>query len=331
MRKIVKRSIGYAIRLLLLVLLAAFLFARFDVDAILQKIRETQFLGLFLGYLFFEIGILARTWRWHSITKHMSIEPGPLRSFIVFRIGWLTGIVLPQGWGAISKVLYLRQDGYRVAISSACVIAEKLLDLTTMVTFGLVGAVYLVRLMMGSILGQQLAITTVVVAAVLSLCVLIPLALIRRRNSLWIRERFPSFTTFAGKFGIVEAFHALRNWDRRYLAQLVAGSFIIWMVHAASAFFFLYALGQRVPYDLAFSGFALSGLAVALPFSIDGVGLRETTLATAFVTVGLSGELGIAWGLLISAGSLLSRVAGIPLLFKYPPSFSLQPGDGPVE
>lgn len=305
---VVNARLIYLLRFIVPILVLWLVFQLLDIELNWYDVRQLNWVLFGAGFLTFEIAVLLRIWRWHALTHNVNIGTSWRHSAIVFRIGWFTGAFLPQGWGSMSKVLYHKHDNARIPLTSCCVISERLLDLLNLVMFGIAGAAYLTPDFVRTPTSWDIDMT-IVLGAVATIAAIALITSLQRKRIQGISERI----------GLVDALREISQMGKRFAIFLLSLSTVIWLTHVLSVYFILLSLSPAIPWDKAIAGFALCGFATLFPLTLDGVGIREASLAAIFVGVGYSGETGVAWGALISLECLLSRLLGAPLMVWFPP------------
>ena len=98
------------------------------------------------------------------------------------------------------------------------------------------------------------------------------------------------------------------------IAKAVAGSFIVQMGGAVAVALSGRALGVDQPLSLWFSVVPLVALAMVLPISIGGFGVRENAMSYLLAEQGVPGEQGVAIALLWGLSTVLTGMVGGALL-----------------
>lgn len=290
-----------------------------DLSTIVHLLRSTRVELVGIGYLFLEVGILLRVLRWKILASEQNIFYQFRRAWTLFRVGWFTGVFLPQGWGGMTKIVYMQADGHPSASSAASVVLERALDLVSLVVYGIagIGYLFLIGLVKVSLSPNYEAL--IVVACSFAFIFLLALYASKSKSTFQIRQRIKAACQ---KRKIVQWFvklwHALIKTRPLLLIYLTFMTLIIWIIHALSAYVLLKAIQIRISFILSIAIFAVAGLSVSIPISIDGVGLREGATFLLFRQLGLGGEAAVTWAAMISATSIFSRLLGTPLLAAMP-------------
>ena len=290
-----------------------------DLSIIVRLLRDAKVELVAFGYLFLEVGILMRAIRWKILASEQNIVYQFRRALTLFRIGWFTGTFLPQGWGAMAKIVYMKADGHPSAPSAATVVLERGLDLVSLVVYGIAGIGYL------ALVGPIKAFPSpnyeflIVIACSLAFVFLLALYASKSQVGIQIRQRIK---TAGQKRKIVQWFiklwHAILKTHPLHLVGLTFMTLLIWIIHALSAYILLKAIQIQISFILSIAIFAVAALSASIPISVDGVGLREGATFLLFKQLELGGEAAVTWAAMISATSLFSRLLGAPLLAAMP-------------
>lgn len=290
-----------------------------DLSTIVRLLHGTRVELALLSYLLLEVGVFLRTIRWKILAGEQNIIYQFRRAWTIFRIGWFTGVFVPQGWGGMAKIVYMKADGHPSAPSAATVVLERSLDLVSLVVYGIAGIGYLT--LVGPIRAFPSPNYKFLIVAACSFALISLLASYASKSQVGIQIR--QRIKIAGqKRGIIQwfvvLFQAMTKIRPLHLLGLTFMTLIIWMIHAFSAYVLLKAIQIRLSFLLSMAIFAVAGLSVSIPISIDGVGLREGATFLLFRQLGLDGGAAVTWAAMISATCLLSRLMGAPLLLAMP-------------
>jgi uncharacterized membrane protein YbhN (UPF0104 family) len=100
--------------------------------------------------------------------------------------------------------------------------------------------------------------------------------------------------------------------DRALLATQIVLAAVAQLLQIAAQLFVAYALGLRLPLAFFLVVVPIVSIAGTLPFSLQGVGVREAGYWYYLSRIGVPREDAVAVGLLISAVVLLTGLAGLP-------------------
>ncbi|MCG8467119.1 MAG: flippase-like domain-containing protein [Gemmatimonadetes bacterium] len=198
-------------------------------------------------------------------------------------------------------------DGYRVARTwpesapksraLSAVVVERLLGLGALVFLGLIGAVW-VAVRQDAPTARLYVLGSVLALLVGSVGLVSVRSALRDRIAAAIRER-PKFAALARNVALVRA-------ARGPMMRLVVHSFVFHFIAVLAVYFILGALGATTGYWSVALVVAVSGLAAALPISLNGLGVQEGSFA--FVAA----QLGVPFDSALAA-AVVVRVLVLPL------------------
>ncbi len=106
-----------------------------DLAGFTSHVRQARYAWLVPGVAVYFVGVAARTWRWHTMLRHLIDVPmGRLFRFVC--IGYMGNNVYPARAGEVLRSYVLkRETGVRMSASLATVVIERLFDGLTMLAF----------------------------------------------------------------------------------------------------------------------------------------------------------------------------------------------------
>jgi len=290
-----------------------------DFKAVINLLSSVKITTVIIGYLFLEVGILFRALRWKILAYEQNIIYSFRKAWPLFRIGWFTGVFLPQGLGSMAKIVYMQADGHPSAPSTASCVLERALDLVSLFIYGIVGICYLTYIGIDKTNSSGTYKALVFIVCLFAILFFLALYFSKSKTTSRIRQKIKKAGQKQKIFQwLVKLWKAMTNIHPLHLLGLTFMTLVIWLIHALSAYVLLKALHIQISFILSMAIFAAAGLSVAIPISIDGVGLREGATFLLFNQLGLNGNAAITWALLISTTSLFSRLLGAPLLLAKP-------------
>ena len=274
-----------------------FLFRKCDWPSLFAALGHANVGLVLLAFLAVQGTHVIAAARWGLLCRKAKFLP----LFKLVYVSRLYSTVLPgQLFGEAAKVVYISQSNHDITPeeATASVVVDKIVGLVGLLIVGICGA-----MLSTSALNRSITFWFAVCAGILTLCVALPALpvfsrLIHRLLDA-IRRRIPKFG------GLVER---LRLFLTSWQAYLKTPLTLLLSVLLGCAFQFLSTLGMMllgravgIPVALADWCwiFAVLSIALLLPVSFAGLGVREATL------VGFLGAFGVAKELVLSA-SLLS-------------------------
>ncbi len=274
-----------------------FLFRKCDWPSLFAALKHADVLLVLLAFLAVQGTHVIAAARWGLLCRKAKFLP----LFKLVYVSRLYSTVLPgQLFGEAAKVVYISQSNPEIAPeeATASVVVDKIVGLIGLLIVGICGA-----LLSTSALNRSITFWFAVCAGILALCVALPAVPLFSRliNRLLdaIKRRVPKLS------GLVER---LRLFLTSWQAYLKTPLTLVLSILLGCAFQFLSTvgmmlLGRAVGIPVALADwcwiFAVLSIALLLPVSFAGLGVREATL------VGFLGALSVAKELVLSA-SLLS-------------------------
>ncbi len=288
------RLIGPAI----FVLLIAFVV---DVGALVGIIRDSDPLLFVAGVLLIQVGIVLRGVRWMWLHRICGLDPG--RLLYQLRLSFAAGFaaqLVPSPASPFSRLVLLTQDGHAPGRALAALVLEKIADVAMFVLFGIFGAVYL-SAVSAARLGE--AVAALFVAGMAVWLARRPLRALGYRIVARIRSRIGAAT-------LAELGATLRATSPSRLGAVVAISIVIALIQAAVTVVMARALGITASAGFIVAVWGIVALTVLVPFSINGIGMREGVYVAALATVGVSRDRAFALSLLVLAAAFVGATPG---------------------
>jgi hypothetical protein len=213
---------------------------------------------------------------------------------------------MPQIAASFAPVLFVSEDGrsWRRAVLS--ILFDRFVELGVILLFAFAAAIYLYR----DFPEASIAVITGLLVAAVGAAAAIPVfRLVRRRYE----ERISARWLIARKvFELIEAPDTKETVAklRRCLPSVAGLSALILVMQTGIIVVLDEALGLDVSLPFLIMAWSLVTLAVTLPLTIGGLGLREGVLVAMFVAVGEPREDALALGLLFFVVVMLTRLPG---------------------
>jgi uncharacterized protein (TIRG00374 family) len=304
MRKLVALAVSLA--------LIALLWWRIDPRAILAAMRACDPVWLALGLAAVVPLTLATAWRFALLVRPAIGLAAATR--LILSSSTLN-LILPSKMGDLAKAWVLtRRDGFDGGFALAVVVIEKLLDLTSLLIWG-VAALLWIGALSEPLIGFALAVTTVLLA--LLLAVLAPSSGTARLIAAAARRPPRSIGHRLGRFGAQWGEAIAWFWqDRARASWLILLSLAIWAGHLAQFWLFARAIGGGVPFvdNMAFATLAI--LVGLLPITIAGIGTRDAAIVLLYGAWLRPGQAAVL-GVLATSRYLIPALAGLPFIRDY--------------
>lgn len=270
-----------------------------DVGATLAAIRNADPLLYLLGFVSFYMVFPVRGLRWRLMLRSSGLPPAEIptvpRLVRIIFLSWFVNCLVPAKLGDLYRA-YLLKSWERISGSKAggTIVAERLLDLTTLLLLG--GAAGLLSLRgqtpekLQTLAGPLEALAGLVILAALGLVAMRvysrPLQRILPQRFLGLYSRFEEGAT--GAFGRYEV--------------LLPLSVLVWVFESARLYFVTQAIGVSLSPDpltevMMVTAVALvASLLTALPLTPAGLGFVESGVVAALLLLGVEDE-GLAFSI----------------------------------
>jgi len=254
--------------------LLIFVIYQLDLKAFYLSLQKIDYRLLILAILLTIPIIFTKAWRWNYLKKLQKINYKLSSSFLIYSVGMAIGSLTPGRLGEISKVSYLKSDGYSIGKSLVSVIIDRLSDLFFLIVFGYFGIIFL--------FGFFEKITFVFSIIILTIIILVFIAkkqfvrqLIKKIFSILIPLRYQKSwqTNFQDFLRGVKTYNKT-NYFYFFLITLLA-----WLIYYCQTYLLAKSIGLGgVPFFYLAMTVTIAGFITLLPISFSGIGTREATL-----------------------------------------------------
>ena len=258
---------GTWVRLVLILALTAgvlaLLFSRIDVVEVLRRLQTAKLPLLALAVLMTAVSIGLVAWRWQIILAAMDCPISFRRSILIILGVWPLSAISPSRSGDLLKAYCLRTEALPTHVVGS-VLTEHLFDVFVLSCLSLVGSLALGRgelvLISGGILG----------------CVLLGLVVLTRR---W---RLPLPLSWQQPLDHLMMSVKKTSTVPKYLITTSVLTVANWSVSLAQFLLLFQAVGVKVPILFAMGALPLSIFAGILPFTLGGMGTRDSAVMVLF-------------------------------------------------
>ncbi len=308
----------------------AILLVQVDVGAIVDVVRSSNLAWFALALLTFLAPTWIMAWRWQLLLRSRGIEE-PLGWLTrIYFVGYAASQVLPTSMGgdAVRIVEHARRRSDAKAVVAGAVLIERMV--------GAVGTLVLVAVGMAVAIGRYEDIELLVWAellGVLAVGLAAVLVFSRRTRGVLQARVFPlgrRLRLQAPLESVHSALHGYRE-EKRVLAIALALTVVTQLARTASIWF----CGEAVGLDLSPLVYLILGpllfFVVLLPFTINGLGVREAFFVAFLGRFGVDSDVAFATGFLYYAVTILTALPGVAfLLWRGERPAPLETADGPV-
>jgi uncharacterized membrane protein YbhN (UPF0104 family) len=246
--------------------LLCLLFYRVDFNRINSLLKSADIKWLLFAALAVSLTPLTGIFRWNGILKSIR-EPLPFRLALqALMLACTLNSFLPSKAGDAIKVTYLKNYG-GYSHNFGIIILERLADLATL---GLLGAASYILggAVWGLTAGILLGVIIILVLVVIIFFRKVPF-LPNRVNKIFLNLSSVFFYWIKKPLGIT---------------QTISGSFLNWCLSVFVVYFLTKSLRLDVDLQFVFSIFPLAVLAGLAPFTISGIGTRDSAFVALFST-----------------------------------------------
>lgn len=296
------RLIRSALRLGIGVGVVALLLARADVSEMAEAVRGADIGDLFFGTTLFFASLLLSSLRWDAFLSSLDIVLPPRTLVRLYLVGTFFNAFLPTGVGGDAYKAYIVGGTTAIESPLAAAALDRLAGVVGLAALTVLGTITLF------VTSDVTVVTWVSVGAAAALFAGVGYGVIRRPanpraekdSGSGLRARMGTFVA-ALAVGIRHP-HGLRVGSMFGLltAALLVGAHV----------FLLAAVHAHLPIGAMAGIVLLASLTTAIPFSINGLGFRETTYVWALGAYGVQDDTALLFALVVLAVTLLSSAVG---------------------
>ncbi len=297
------------LRLLQLILsfgLLAILFWRIGLQDILKTLQDIDLRWYLPAFFLFIVNIFIRAFRWYTLSQSIDKRPSFLTFVAFYFIGFFANNFLPSSFGGdVVKAAYLRQETGKGANALSSVIMDRATGLLGTTLIALLALLFnrsaLVELSLPSGLWWASAI----------ICIGFPLGFVTLRwfnPFAWLGRLVPRLGQRSGYAKAIEFADTVKQYQWLEIGKAILVSLPFTLNRVIIQYFIARALAVQLPFTVFLLFAPLIALITLLPFSFNGLGVRETLYPFLFVPLGVTEVTAVAMAL---AFSLLRLSAGL--------------------
>jgi uncharacterized membrane protein YbhN (UPF0104 family) len=283
------------------------LFMGIDLSKTAHVLRHSN-LGLVVaGLALMQVAILLRVWRWKLVAEASGVHYPRFWDYLsLFYTGLFAGTAMPQIAASFAPVLFVSEDGRSWRRAVVSILFDRLVELAIILLFAFAAAIYLYRDFPKTSIGVMAGLGLVASGAFITIPIF---RYLRARVGDAASIRWPIVGTL---FQIVDADDTKETFGKlRECFSAVSGiSAVILLIQTGIIVILAEALNLGVSLPFLVMAWSLVTLAVTLPISIGGLGLREGVLVAMFTSVGEPREDALALGLLFFIIVMITRLPG---------------------
>lgn len=304
--KITKRKLLSVARLIFLVSVFVLLWQVFDGEEAIALLLDANPLLLLAGFMSLSLQTLLSAFRWRLTAAQLGITIGPRRALSEYYLSQIANQSLPGGvLGDAGRVIRSSSQAGWV-ISAKAVFIERMAGQITLFTLFLVSLVVNLLLPVDFSIPQWLLIATLVVLIAIIGLVLSLIGFVRANSS----QMAPKIRNLAAE--IYKSLLAENvRWPQLGLSLIAAVLNIFGFIFAA------WAIGAEISISISFVVVPIILLAMLVPVSIGGWGIREAMAASLFPLAGALQTEGLASSVGFGLLFLLTSLPGVMVaIFK---------------
>ena len=276
-------------------LLVAVLIRFLDVEQVFDRLRGSDGRYVLLAYLLLAIVITLSAWRWHLLANGL-LDWGQAMRYTW--IGAFFGHVLPGGVsGDIAKgvSIAIKHPGTRDLSLPASIVVDKVVGFVVLIALfaAASSALFISGTAAPDVRQGVLALLVVSVLGLGGVCAALWMVATGRADALLTRLGLAH--TAVGRVGF-KVTESLRQYARAptLLWKSAGISLVIHLCNMGITYATLRAVGVDAPWLLAAIAYPVVGVAVMLPITVSGIGVREIMMIACFTLFGLGKEAAVA-------------------------------------
>ncbi len=281
-------------------------------------------IDLFLFPVFTAAIILIRGYRWQYLMRLVGIRYSMGRSAAVWTIGFFAAAITPGKVGDAVRALYVSQEtGRNVGECFLTVFIDRLMDLVTVVLFGIV------TILLFSYQYIRIPSIWVILLASLGGLFLIFLLLNRKVTKTLVRPVFTVFFPKKYKETLSMSFNSFydslalyaREWKGTLKAFLLTVGY--WVLVFALAWYVALIMGIEVSFYYIVVIMPIVTLVELIPISVSGLGTREATVIYFFSVIGIASAQAVGFSIVyLIVGTYITSLIGLLFWLRNPVKLS---------
>jgi len=290
------------------------------VGNILETFRGVNPL-LLIPFPFFVLFILfIRGFRWQVLLRMVKIPYTLWRSTAVWSIGFFAAAITPGKVGDAIRALYVsRETGKNFGECFLTVFIDRLMDLVTVVIFGMVTIVIF------SYHYIEIPSLWIIFLAIFGFFFLVIAVMSRRLVRKIIKPIFNILVPKKYKEQMSLSFNSFYDSLKMYIKQwkgtlfVLMLTFVYWALVFCLAWYVTYMLGIKITFGYVFIIMPMLTLVELIPISISGLGTREATAIYFFSVVGISSAYAVSFSITyLIMGTYLTSILGFVFWLRNP-------------
>jgi uncharacterized membrane protein YbhN (UPF0104 family) len=264
-----------------------------EVVEVLSRLNLAWYIPAFLLFLF---NIVIRAYRWYILYHSLNDRPSFSRMVYLYFVGFFANNFIPTGFGGdVVKVVSLRQQYGSGTDALSSVVMDRV---TGLLGSSLIALTALAWHSIGKTEGVDLPTALWLTIALISIGIPAGFLLLRWTNPFdFIQVHFPA----VARLPLYNKFKDLAETVKRYPWPVLMRSLIITLPFTFILILIQYCIARALDVSVPPSVFPLYVPIIALinllPFTFNGLGLREGAYLFLFVPIGVAPEAAVAMSL----------------------------------
>jgi glycosyltransferase 2 family protein len=264
-----------------------------EVVEVLSRLNLAWYIPAFLLFLF---NIVIRAYRWYILYHSLNDRPSFSRMVYLYYMGFFANNFIPTGFGGdVVKVVSLRQQYGSGTDALSSVVMDRV---TGLLGSSLIALTALAWHSIGKTEGVDIPNPLMLTIALISIGIPSGFLLLRWTNPFdFIQDHFPA----AARLPFYNKFKDLAETVKRYPWPVLMRSLIISLPFTFILILIQYFIARALDVTVPLSVFPLYVPIIALinllPFTFNGLGLREGAYLFLFVPIGVAPEAAVAMSL----------------------------------
>jgi hypothetical protein len=299
--------------LVVLALASAYILLKVDIHKTANIVRGASAWWVGVSIVMIVAGVLPMAWRWQLLLRARGINEDLVWLTRAYFVSLAVGQVLPTSIGGDASRIYeatRRHRGHVSAIAGSVLVERAVGGVVTLLLAGIGFVLAIGRYPIGAYLWIELVL---VLGAVVLTFVFFSRRMRVRLVKLIPLTRRLRVERFAR--AIYEGVHSYRS-HRRTLAVVSLATVVVQFGGILS----IYAAGRAVGIHVSLLAYVVFGpllfLATLVPFTINGLGVREAFFVSFFVRLHIAPDTAFACGFLFFLTSLALAIPGLSVILR---------------
>ena len=305
----ISRPVRITLQLLVSAGVLAFLIWQIDLRKTIDLIASSNGWYLLAAYAIFLATTVGMAWRWQALLASKGLHEPLMWLTKLYFMGYAAGQVLPTSIGGdtVRIAAHARRRPDAKAEAAGAVLMERVV--------GSAGTLVLVAIGLVLAIGRYNNIREVVILEIaLSVALVLALSLMfSRRTNVWLQERGGTRRLARGFRALWEAMHGYRSQPRALLLVLAA-TVVLQFIRILA----IWLCGEAVGIDVSPLVYIVMGpllfLVMLIPFTINGLGVREAFFIAFLGRFGVDADAAFATGFLFYAVTVATSLPGAAIM-----------------